>query len=193
MMLGNVGKLVSNNCRSCCLSNTTAQSAWLKPPSDPESGPQRQKYISLNAFGSRLTTSGTLDLKMHGLWSLRRALEEEWWKDNHPPPIHEAERERQHYQHSIHFLNDLLLAAAQWIFIAGNLYFQSEDNYEQTPRGGDPARGGKLWTGKHGLCKERWAFWKERMRWMESNAELEDDTRKIAADAVEKMTEIERS
>ena len=105
-----------------------------------------------------------------GLWSLRDALEEEYEDGS--------------------ALDGYIPAAAQWIFYAGSLLYACEDEIVSDPIGGDPYRGGDLWTGKHGFCKERWQFWKVRFEWA-AGSDLQLETKRIAREAVDVMNKID--
>lgn len=49
-----------------------------------------------------------------------------------------------------------------------------------------------LWQdNESGLTKKRWALWKQRLRWIQQHDALNEDTRMLAADALNKMDKIE--
>ncbi|OJJ35845.1 hypothetical protein ASPWEDRAFT_76201, partial [Aspergillus wentii DTO 134E9] len=52
-------------------------------------------------------------------------------------------------------------AAAAWIEILGVAIYDWEDDWSGRVRSA-PGRGGPLWKGKHGFCRERWALWRQR-------------------------------
>ncbi|OJJ89201.1 DUF3632 domain-containing protein [Aspergillus glaucus CBS 516.65] len=57
--------------------------------------------------------------------------------------------------------------------------------------GNAPGRGGPLWKGNHGFCKERWELWLERFGEVaRMEGEIGDKVRMIARDAVQIMREI---
>lgn len=54
-------------------------------------------------------------------------------------------------------------AAAKLIEIAGPKISGWHHEYEYGPRVMmDPGKGGPLWNGSHGFCRERWTFWRKR-------------------------------
>lgn len=111
---------------------------------------------------------------MHfGLWSLREALED--------------------YHKDISKLDGLLPAAAQWIFHAGELIYGCEEEIAPDPQSGDPYKGGDLWAGKHGFCKERWQLWRQRFDWAAESADLQAETKRAAREAVVAMGKIDGS
>lgn len=177
-------------------SNLTAQAvliepAWYDRDPLPEIKADHQKYINLNAFGARLTASGTSDLKLTGLMSLCVALEDECWI--HPPnlPVNGAKQGKQEVPYPIQCLNAIIPLAAPWLLIAGKTFFECEEEWEINSEDGHKAIGGKLWKGKPGFCKERWALWKERLGLIGDMDELADETRKTAIEVLKRMTEIE--
>jgi hypothetical protein len=49
-----------------------------------------------------------------------------------------------------------------------------------------------LWQdGESGLSKDRWAFWKLRLAWIQQQDALNEETRKLAADALTRMNDLE--
>lgn len=111
------------------------------------------------------------DLVTFGLWSLREALEE-----NHEDTSK---------------LDGGLPAAAQWVFHAGELIYDCEEEIAPHPQGGDPYKGGDLWTGKHGFCKERWELWKQRFDSLAESTDLQTETKQVAREAVVAMGKID--
>jgi hypothetical protein len=154
----------------------------------------RRDETNFNAFLAKANASRRVpEFKLYAIWALRRALEDADWADAPPqldPGYDAATRARLTYLCTVSVLDGYVPPAAQWIFHAGRLIFHSNDEYVEP--GSDPARGGKLWTGKHGFSRERWAFWKERFGWVSACEELEPSTRDVARKAVEAMDEIER-
>ena len=140
------------------------------PPGTPDRANQRRLWINLNAFIARLTASSMPSLVNFGLWSMRDALEDEYEDTS--------------------VLDGYLPTAAQWIIYAGRLLYTCEDEIAPDPLGGDPYRGGDLWTGKHGFCKERWQFWKQRFEWA-ARTDLHLETKKIGREAVDIMSKID--
>lgn len=133
---------------------------------------QRLEWRNLNAFAARLITAHCEDLILFGLWSLREALEKD------------------HEKESMRTLDGSVPAAAQWIFHAGPIIYECQDEIEPSDTRGDPMRGGDLWDGKHGFCRERWDLWKERFGWVEGREDVNEETRQVAAEALAAMGRI---
>lgn len=49
-----------------------------------------------------------------------------------------------------------------------------------------------LWTGDSGFSKERWDFWKKRLRWVEARSELKRRTQQDAASLTQMMEVVEK-
>lgn len=82
-------------------------------------------------------------------------------------------------------LEALIPAAAAWISVLGvEIYDWDEDFCGYV--GSAPGRGGPLWKGKHGFCKERWDLWREGF-WEVAimEGEVGDEVRTIAREAVQ--------
>ncbi len=109
-----------------------------------------------------------------GLWSIREALEYD-------------------YQESGRTLDGWIPAAAQWMLHAGPMIYESQLEIEHSQSRGDPLKGGDLWKGKHGFCKERWDLWKDRFGWVHRNEGLQMETRRTAEEAFASMGRVERS
>jgi len=82
-------------------------------------------------------------------------------------------------------------AACAWIQHAGEFLYQCEESWEKDPRKGDPAKGGPLWEGKSGFCRERWSLWRERMGELGKEKGCQDETREAAKRAAERMGQLE--
>lgn len=88
-------------------------------------------------------------------------------------------------------LEALIPAAAEWISILGVEIYDWDEAFCGSV-GNAPGRGGPLWKGKHGFCKERWELWRERFGEVaRMEGEIGDKVRMIARDAVQIMREIE--
>ncbi|KAF9261120.1 hypothetical protein L218DRAFT_544881 [Marasmius fiardii PR-910] len=130
-------------------------------------------WVNRNAFAAQITVAHVDDFELYAIWTLRDALEETKVNTS---------------------LNVLVPAAAQWIFIAGRLIYQSEREWVLPPNQGDPARGGSLIPDiKKGFSKERWAFWKKGFEGIGEDSGEQKETKRIATEAWKKMDEIERS
>lgn len=158
------------------------------PPGDPDQAKSRSKWLNINAFAARITAgSCAAEFSLFGLWSLRAALEEEPLQDATWSRLAEADPDK--FQSK---LDGSVPPAAQWIFHAGRVLFACEDQIEPSPKRGDPMRGGALWGGKSGFCKERWGLWKNRFEWVQGLHTLEASTKDVAKEAVQVMEQIER-
>lgn len=149
------------------------------PPFESPKRPEVvRRFTNANAF---FATSATKDVPamqaagMQGLWIMRAALEE---------PVIWPPMETTH-------LDADVPAAAAWIHNAGQAMLTWEFEYESGPLRGDPGRGGPLWSGQHGFCKERWALWKKRFYEVAEMDELPEDLRGVAKSAAEEMEEVE--
>lgn len=79
-------------------------------------------------------------------------------------------------------------AAAQWLLIAGRKIHDSvgKELYSGFMPSSD------LWQDdESGLSKDRWAFWKRRLSWIQQQDALNEETRKLAADALTKTNDLE--
>ena len=140
------------------------------------------------------------DLRIFALWALREVLETKIGKkqaddtDNassSAAPTPNASLHHQTFQH----IDDLLPAAVQWLLISGRQIFTSTAVYESGSGRGDPARGGELWDGVHGFCRDRWDFWRSRLEALlqpEIAAELARETVEWARRAVDVMVRISK-
>ncbi|CAG8199396.1 unnamed protein product [Penicillium nalgiovense] len=85
-------------------------------------------------------------------------------------------------------LEALIPAAAAWISILGADIYQWNEGFD-----GALGKGGPLWKGQQGFCKERWQFWKERFGELATiEAETGDEVRTTARDTGRMMEEIEK-
>ena len=146
----------------------------LDPPWDrADQSETRRRWKNLNAFAARLTTAKCQDFLNFGLWSLRDALEQK--------------------QTDILSLDGHAPAAAQWMLHAGQAIFECEEEIKPSATGGDPYRPGELWSGKHGFCRKRWEFWKQRFAWVAEVGRLDNETRACAREAFMAMGRIDGS
>ncbi|KAJ5970270.1 uncharacterized protein N7479_000188 [Penicillium vulpinum] len=91
-------------------------------------------------------------------------------------------------QSSARNLEALIPAAAAWISILGAEIYQWNEEFD-----GALGRGGPLWKGQHGFCKERWQFWKERFGELAViEVEIGDEVRTAAKNAKQIMEEVEK-
>ena len=132
-----------------------------------------QEWINLNAFAARLTASQTLNLSLYAIWTFRSSLE-----TRPPQPVDRV--------FSAH-----VRAACAWIQYAGPCLYRSEETWESDPRKGDPAKGGELWKGTSGFCRERWGVWKERFGVLMGVEGVEGGLREECGRCVGLMGEVE--
>lgn len=160
--------------------------AWNSGPSNDTNIPIRSEalltakvdngtseWVNINAFAARLTASRTADFSLYAIWTMRDALE---------TPAARTKNKT---------LDGHVQAGCAWIQYAGEYLYQCEESWEKDPRKGDPARGGSLWEGKSGFCKERWSLWRERIEELGKEKGLQEETRKAATGAAERMRQLE--
>ena len=85
----------------------------------------------------------------------------------------------------------LIPTALAWLSLSGPQICTWDKEFLISPTKGDRGRGGPLWSGQHGFCKERWKLWKRRFGELSSSIELSEDLRKLAGECVATMTEVE--
>ncbi|OQE40924.1 hypothetical protein PENCOP_c005G02385 [Penicillium coprophilum] len=130
------------------------------------------QIINRNKFTARLmaTQESVFAYSWFALITLREALE--------TPADQSSERN----------LEALIPAAAAWISILGADIYKWNERFD-----GALGKGGPLWKGQHGFCKERWQLWKERFGELVTiEAEIRDEVRTAAKDAKRRMEEIEK-
>lgn len=133
-------------------------------------------FIYGNEFLARMTGTSiaALNFRLYAVWTMRSALE-------HPGT-----------QRSEHDALDLWVpAAAAWIEVLGPQMYRWTDEYPSGPRVGAPGRGGALWDGKHGFCKERWTLWRTRFREIAAAPGVAQDIVIIASQAAGTMGMVE--
>lgn len=82
-------------------------------------------------------------------------------------------------------------AAAKLVEIAGPKISGWHHEYEYGPRVMmDPGKGGPLWNGLHGFCRERWTFWRKRFFELARETRLGSSIREDARRAGEMMESI---
>lgn len=131
---------------------------------------ENYSWLNLNAFAARLTASHVLDLSLYAIWAMHDALE---------TPLEDMKAEVR---------DQTLRAAALWIEFCGEHLHGMEKIWESDPRKGDVARGGPLYPGPKGFCKERWELWRERLDVLCREERLEGKTRQVLAGAASMMT-----
>ncbi|KAF7511542.1 hypothetical protein GJ744_004130 [Endocarpon pusillum] len=128
------------------------------------------QWINQNSFAARLLHTGLMGWTNFAVWEVRRVLEE---------PAGDRT-----------FMNYSVATAAEWILQSGEEVFKemSEDIDEDEAR---PMAAGSLFPGKSGSLRERWSFWKTRFP--EVSQQVDEDVRKQAIRAVERMKELEQA
>ncbi|KZT26737.1 hypothetical protein NEOLEDRAFT_1131753 [Neolentinus lepideus HHB14362 ss-1] len=164
--LWNGGKLWTN----LVIFGPSVRECWNLAPSDGESaldlGMPVEAWTNLNAFAARLTYAGVMSFLLYAIWGARPVLEEEG--------VSPAELDR------------LVPGAAMWFLYLGRPIYTSDEEY------GNPGRGGALWKGKKGFCKERWYLWKDRLDIISQNTDVSGNTRDMAKQALETMNKVEK-
>ena len=149
----------------------SVRETWNDIPVGRNQNMTAEQWTNLNAFVARVSAAGMRDFSLYAIWSMRGTLETDVAADP---------------------LDNLLPASAAWILYAGKQLYNSDQEWLPEPMKGDPASGGPLWDGKHGFCKERWAFWKKRFRDVEGRRDgVGRETKRIAAEAVAAMDAVE--
>ncbi|PYH78813.1 hypothetical protein BO82DRAFT_243353, partial [Aspergillus uvarum CBS 121591] len=125
---------------------------WNDSVPAPGPGAERDAAIArignVNRFVARLVATHEPVFRPHAwfaLVTLRRALETPWAQMAPEDPR-----------------AAWVPAAAAWIEVLGAEIYAWEEEYAAGPAAGAPGRGGPLWQGKHGFCRERWGLWRER-------------------------------
>ncbi|RAH76751.1 hypothetical protein BO86DRAFT_245989 [Aspergillus japonicus CBS 114.51] len=135
------------------------------------------RIVSVNRFVARLVATHEPVFRPHAwfaLVTLRRALETPWAQmgPEDPPAA-------------------WVPAAAAWIEVLGPEIYAWEEEYVAGPAVGAPGRGGPLWQGKHGFCRERWGLWRERFGEVARLEGKDVHVRSVAGRAERRMKEIE--
>jgi len=153
-----------------------------------------QHYINMSAFcahaqvhiprghkclGRRQDCSGFADV--YAIWSFKLALEDD---------RRQAQYER---LSSIRELSVEIIAAANFIVIAGSAIYDDLVNGQKGDDFVRDIRGGELWTGSPGYSLKRWVFWRERFQMYAVSPSLEEEAREIAKSAVNEMDAISTS
>ena len=137
-------------------------------------------FVNVNKFAAQLYRTphsiftDSRSFRIWALWLMRGALEY---------PGNDREE--------VEPLKNYLPAAVAWVSIIGPEIFSWDNEFPTGHREGDPGRGGPLWNGQHGFCKERWKLWKQRFVELSSSDELDKELREVAAEGAAKMDEAE--
>ncbi|KAJ8069136.1 hypothetical protein OCU04_002810 [Sclerotinia nivalis] len=130
--------------------------AWIDPSSAEDSITPFQQWVNLNSFAAHLLNSTLVTWIHFPIWSLRSALEEE-------SPVADVRDYR-------------ILAAAQWIEHSGSYLFEQISDKELSSDEKKSLSGGALYSGRPGLCLERWKFWISRLRDIEGQQSGEGES-----------------
>ncbi|CAD6444037.1 130b264a-afc1-4ca3-a792-fdc17b5eb047 [Sclerotinia trifoliorum] len=130
--------------------------AWIEPSTAEDTITPFQQWWNLNSFAARLLHSKLVTWIHFPIWSLRAALEEE-------SPVADI---RDYH----------ILAAAQWIEHSGSYLFERIGDKELSSYEEKSLSGGALYSGRSGLCLERWKFWISRLRDIEGLQSGEGET-----------------
>lgn len=163
-----------------------SREAYNEQPGSGEGflAPEICAWTNLNYFLALVKNEDIMPY-MYDIWALRQALEQDH-VDDEQHDVHQPASAVQKY-------DAYVPAAAAWIFGEGNkLYLTEKDLSPTDPSQGNPGGGGDLWKGRAEYSKERWAFWKHRFGEMSEKTGLGEETRQIAKEAVEAMSEAEK-
>lgn len=122
------------------------------------------------------------DYRLLALSTMRSALESPLSEPFPPPEKHNV-------------LLAYVPAAAKLIETMGSLMRSWEFEFPPNmghPKYGQPGKGGPLWDGKKGFCKERWEFWRERFFELSDESRVNQRNRDAARKAGEVMLCIDR-
>ncbi len=132
-------------------------------------------------FVACITGQGISDFSLWGLWALRDALEY--------VPDHDLDStvfRSQGWRQDIY-----VPLAAIWIKCAGRMLYRRVLCRGHEEWEGNLAKGGNLWVGRRGFCRERWALWKRRFGEIAGFEQPTKVTRELARKAKEMMEVIE--
>lgn len=142
-----------------------------------DGGEQATKtFLNVNKFAAQLLRTDEMFIS-YDWWALvvmREALEY--------PDLYTDDRS----------LPDVMIPTAlAWLSISGPQIYTWDNAFLISPTKGDRGRGGPLWGGQHGFCRERWKFWKRRFGELSSSTELSEDLRKLANECAATMSDVE--
>lgn len=103
------------------------------------------------------------DFSLYGLWALREALEGDTpWSPAGPPEC-------------------TIPVAHAWVMHAGEALVHLDDDRGQV------GKGGSLWKGQSGFCKERWLFWEQGLRHLSDAGHVSREIRQLAQEAAARI------
>ena len=171
---------------SYCTSTSNADGLYVIHTLTKMSDAQRQAdittFVNVNKFAAQLSCSphsifaGRDGFGIWVLWLMRGALEY---------PVNDRELL------PLEPLETYIPAAVAWVAILGSEIFSWDNEFPSGEKEGDPGKGGPLWDGQHGFCKERWHLWKRRFTELSTSKELSKELRELATEGVTKMDEAE--
>lgn len=84
-------------------------------------------------------------------------------------------------------------SACEWIKVAGAALYDSEEQWPVLKDGESFPPSGDLWKGKPAFCRERWALWKERLKWLVDTDDKDVTTgeKVMARNALETMGQVD--
>lgn len=88
-------------------------------------------------------------------------------------------------------LDAYIPAAAAWIDTIGAEMYSWDREIPYGGAQGDPGRGGPLWNGQHGPCRERWKLWRSQFKELSRSDQLSEELKRLARDAEAQMAAIE--
>lgn len=164
---------------------------------------EKQQYLNIYAFIAKLSANSTVEPPAYQfprcLANLRNALESQPWTVDLKGTEYEGFRNE--YSSVRTYLAVELPPAVQWILHAGQWIWQGSKGdwhwWEETALDWsefdtwDGFPWPREWKGHLGFSRERWAFWKERFTAITELAEIDDDTRQLAAQGFEAMQRFE--
>lgn len=164
--------------RKTSLTAFSSRRRILKPPPPTATGltPNSNRYINFSAFSARLAASAIANVEIiFGFFALRDALEE--------PPLSTDDT-----------LNTNALAAAQWIFHAGQQIYSTDNSQIDKHWERGLAKESALWRGEVGFSRARWEFWRGRFEELgegEGNGMTDEEGKAVVKEAARRMREIE--
>ncbi|KAJ5688550.1 hypothetical protein N7462_002942 [Penicillium macrosclerotiorum] len=130
------------------------------------------QWINQNSFMARLVGEGLLDWTNLVIWMMREALEESPSQGQSSADCY-------------------VLVVGEWMTYAGEVIFHQVNDEHLTEQQQRMTKGGSLYRGNAGLCRERWDFWRTRLG--ELGQVVSPDAQPIARSALERMADIERT
>ena len=125
-----------------------------------------RRSIYLTIFAARLNAREVQSFSLYAIWAFRAALEGDTpWCPPGPRSV-------------------TIPAACAWIKYAGEHLIKLDNDY------GRAARGGTLWSGNNGYCRERWQLWREGFSRSAEDVSLSQIARAEARQAADRTSEL---